>query len=137
MEQGFFPYFSPLKPRCVLWSSVSYSPKDTVIERERDCEIITTISLVNIYHLTKLQSFFLVMRMFKIYSFSNFQISNTILLTIVIMPYITSPALICLITGSEYLLTPFTHLFHLPTLPWQPSSCPLLLSLVFTDSTYK
>ena len=27
---GFFPYFPPLKPRCVLWSGASYSLKNTV-----------------------------------------------------------------------------------------------------------
>ena len=27
----FFSYFSPLKPRHVLWSSTSYSPKNTVL----------------------------------------------------------------------------------------------------------
>ena len=27
---GFFSYFPPLKPRCVLWSSASYSPKNMV-----------------------------------------------------------------------------------------------------------
>ena len=27
---GFFSYFPPLKPRCVLWSGMSYSPKNTV-----------------------------------------------------------------------------------------------------------
>ena len=27
--QIFFPYFPPLKPRCVLWSDASYSPKNT------------------------------------------------------------------------------------------------------------
>ena len=26
----FFSYFPPLKPRCVLWSGASYSPKNTV-----------------------------------------------------------------------------------------------------------
>ena len=26
----FFPYFPPVKPRCVLWSGASYSPKNTV-----------------------------------------------------------------------------------------------------------
>ena len=30
VEQGFFPYFPPLKPRCVLWSGASYSPKNMV-----------------------------------------------------------------------------------------------------------
>ena len=29
-NEGFFSYFPPLKPRCVLWSGVSYSPKTTV-----------------------------------------------------------------------------------------------------------
>ena len=28
---GFSPYFPPLKPRCVLWSSESYSLKNMVI----------------------------------------------------------------------------------------------------------
>ena len=27
---GFFPYFPPLKPRYVLWSGASYSPKNMV-----------------------------------------------------------------------------------------------------------
>ena len=27
----FFPIFPPLKPRCVLWASESYSPKNTVL----------------------------------------------------------------------------------------------------------
>ena len=35
--------------------------------------------------------FFPVMRILKTYSFSNFQICNTVLLTIVTMLYITSP----------------------------------------------
>ena len=30
VDQGFFPYFPPLKPRYILWSSVSYSLKNTV-----------------------------------------------------------------------------------------------------------
>ena len=35
VEQGFFFfYFPPLKPRCVLWSGASYSPKYTVIHVE-------------------------------------------------------------------------------------------------------
>ena len=55
------------------------------------------------------------MRTFKIYFLRNFQIYNTILLTVVTMPYITSPRLICLITGSLYLLTTFTHFSHSPT----------------------
>ena len=54
------------------------------------------------------------MKTFKIYSFSNFQIYNKVLLTIVIMFYITSPELIYLITGSLYLLTPFTYFAYPP-----------------------
>ena len=50
--------------------------------------MITTISLVNIHHHS--HNFFLVMRTFKIYSLRNFQICNTVLLTIVILLYITS-----------------------------------------------
>ena len=30
LPQIFFSYFPPLKPRCVLWSGVSYSLKNTV-----------------------------------------------------------------------------------------------------------
>ena len=46
---------------------------------------------------------------FKIHPLSNFQIYNTVLLTIVIMLYITPPGLIFFITASLNLLTPFTH----------------------------
>ena len=42
-------------------------------------------------------------------SLSNFQICNTVLLTIATMLCITSPWLIYFITGSLYLLIPFTH----------------------------
>ena len=31
VERVFFSYFPPLKPRCILWSGVSYSLKNTVI----------------------------------------------------------------------------------------------------------
>ena len=46
--------------------------------------MITTITSHN-YH------FFFVMGTLKIYSLSNFQVCNMVLLTIIIMPYITSP----------------------------------------------
>ena len=75
--------------------------------------MITQINLVNVHHHTWLHNFFpLVMRKFKIYSLSDFQICNTILLTMVAMLYITSPWLTYFITGSLYLLTPFTHFSH-------------------------
>ena len=42
-------------------------------------EMLATIRFVNIYHLTESYScFFLVMRMFKIYSVSSFQIYSTV-----------------------------------------------------------
>ena len=77
-------------------------------------------SLVNIHHLTQLLVFFLVMRTFKIYYSSsnfqlstfNFQIYNTILLTIITMLHITSPRFTHLITGSLYLLITFIHFPH-------------------------
>ena len=67
--------------------------------------MVTTIVLANTsitlhnYHL------FSVMRTFKIYSLSNFQVYNTVLLTIITMLFIRSPELIHLITGSLYPLT--------------------------------
>ena len=56
--------------------------------------MITAVSLVNIHH--HIQFFFLVMRTFKIYSFSNFQIYGVVLLTVVTMLYIISPNLFSL-----------------------------------------
>ena len=54
--------------------------------------MITTVSLVNICHHTWLRKmFFLVMRIFKTYSLSYFQICNTILLIIVTVLYVISP----------------------------------------------
>ena len=52
------------------------------------------------------------MKIFKIYSLSNFEVYNTIVLTIVIMLYIISPELIHLIIGSLCPLTPFTIFPH-------------------------
>ena len=55
-------------------------------------EMITKISLVNIYQSPHTVNFFsLVMRNLKIYSFRDFCIYNIILLTIVTMLYITLP----------------------------------------------
>ena len=68
--------------------------------------MISTISLVNIHHHTYLQRFSY--EDFKIYSFRNFQIYNTVLFTAVTRLYITSPELTCK-TGSLCLLTTFTH----------------------------
>lgn len=43
------------------------------------CEMITTMSLLNTHQHTWAQTFSLLMRTFKIYSLSNFQIRNTAL----------------------------------------------------------
>ena len=51
--------------------------------------MIATVSLINICHHIQFQKLFLLMRAFKICSFNNIQICNTVLLTIVTMLYIT------------------------------------------------
>ena len=53
----------------------------------------------------------------QLYSLSNFQICNSVLLIIVTTLYSTSPRLIYFITRNLYLLTPFTHFCPLLTLP--------------------
>ena len=73
------------------------------------CEIIITISSYSLPHIVN--NFFLVMRIFKTYTLSNFHIHNTVLLTIVT---ITSPIII--LTGSLHFLTTFTNFTH-PRLP--------------------
>ena len=74
--------------------------------------MITTVNLVNIHHHTYVNFFFLVMRGLKIYSLSNFQIYNIVLLTRVTLLYVTSPGLIYFITGTLYLVTTFIHVAH-------------------------
>ena len=62
----------------------------------RCCKMITTISHSSVsynYH------FVFVVRTFKIYTLSNFQVYNTVLLTKVILPYIRSPEIIHLVTA--------------------------------------
>ena len=70
------------------------------------------ITTVNFHHLTQLQIFCLALRVFKIYSSSNFQICNTVSLTIVAVLYVTSQELTYRITGSLYLLTALTLFPH-------------------------
>ena len=64
--------------------------------------MITTISFINIYH-HKISFFPFVVTTFAIYSLSNFQMYNTVLLAIISVLYITSPGPV--ITGSLYFLT--------------------------------
>lgn len=79
--------------------------------------------LVTIHHHSQLQNFFLLLRIFKIYSASNFQKNSIVLLTMVIMLYITSPELSYIITESWHISTPFIHFAH-PHF-WQPPVCSL------------
>ena len=97
------------------------------------------ISLVNNHYHTY-TNFFLVMRTFKIYSLNNFQICNSVLLTIVIKLYIASPWLIYFISRYLYLLTIFIHFTHPPP-PLATTNLfsvsMFSFSVLFLDSTYK
>ena len=68
------------------------------------------------------------MRTVNTYSLSNYQICSSVLLSTVSMLYITSPGLIYFITGSLYLLSPFTHFAH------PPRPRPLAITSLFTVS---
>ena len=72
--------------------------------------------------------FFLVMRTLKIYSLANFKYGNYIniivLLTIVIMLYLTFPELMHLIAGTLY---PSTNISPFPSPPHQPLATTILL----------
>lgn len=67
------------------------------------------------YHLSpcRIKFFFvsLVMRTFRIYFLSNFQICATIILTVVTVLHVTSSWLTYFIAGSLYLLTPWDLCF--------------------------
>ena len=70
------------------------------------------------------------MRTFKVYSLSNFQVYNTVWLTVVTKLYFTLLVLIALITGSLY---PLTQIFPFPSAPspWQPPWHSLFLWVEF------
>lgn len=59
--------------------------------------------------------FFLEMRTFRVYSFSNFQIYHKAVVTIVLMLCITPPVLIYCISGYLYILTTFMHFPYPPS----------------------
>ena len=73
--------------------------------------------------------FFFVVRVFNIYSPSNFQVYNTVLLTLVTTLYIRSPELTHLITGSLHLLFTFIHFAH-------PQTPPLATTNQFSMSSF-
>ena len=73
--------------------------------------------------------FFFVVRTFKIYSLSNFQVYNIALLAIITELYIRSSELIHLKTGSLHPLTKVYTIIHTPPpLPSQTLASPILLS---------
>ena len=71
------------------------------------------------------------MKTFRVYSLNDFQIFNTVLLLITILPWCTLHLHnISFITGNLYLLTPFIPL-TCPPLPSQSPNCSLCLKLDF------
>ena len=90
---------------------------------------------------TVTEFFFLVLRIFDIYSLSNFHTCTTVLLHIFTMLYITPPGLIYFIIGSLQLLTPFTCFAHPSSLTLGNCQDILCISefrfFFFLDSTYK
>ena len=104
------------------------------------CESVTSVRLFNISitaYTVILCVCLCVLRTFKIYSLSNFQIYSTVLLTIVTLLYNSSLELINLITES---LNTLTTLTHSPS-PHPPLAATNLLSVsmsfVFIDFKYK
>ena len=81
--------------------------------------MITTISLVNICHHRVTN--FLVMKAFKTYCLSSFQIYNTVRLTSLTVLYVTSPGLTYFITGSLYLFLAFLGGEPAPCGMWDPN----------------
>ena len=81
------------------------------------CKMITTILLTNNCITSHNYCFFSVVRRFKIYFLSNFQVYNTVLLTIFNMLYIRFSELIHLIAESLYSLTNISPFILPPTLP--------------------
>jgi len=77
----------------------------------------TTVSFVNIHYHVQLQIFVCVIRTFKAYYLSHFQICNMVLLTVATKLYFTSSRLI-----YNWKFVPFDHrnLFCSPQPLWQP-----------------
>ena len=74
---------------------------------------MTTVELVNTYTMSH-NCFFFMVRTFKIESLSNFQLYNTVPLTIITMLYIRAAEFIHLLTASVY---PLTNIFPFPSSP--------------------
>ena len=65
--------------------------------------MITTEELGNTSDLSHNYCCVCVLRTFKIYSLSDFQVYNTVLLAIITMLYISSPESVNLITGGNFI----------------------------------
>ena len=61
---------------------------------------MTTVALANTSIPSYKHRYFFVLKTFKIYSFSNFQLYNTVLLAVITMLYVRAAELVTLITGS-------------------------------------
>ena len=55
VEQVFSPYFPPRKPRCVLWSGASYSPKYVNLLHRVGCSLeVGSVLKINLFVLKSL-----------------------------------------------------------------------------------
>ena len=95
--------------------------------------------LVNVSFTTHNYQFVVMMKTLKLYSNSNFQLYNIVLLAIVTLLYVRFLEFTHLMTESLY---PLSNISHFPThSPWQPPftsvSKIFLLVKMFLDSTYK
>lgn len=84
--------------------------------------MIFTVYIISYRYKKKKNVFFLVIRTFKVYSFSNFPASHTAVLSIAPVLYVTTPVLLYFMTGSLYLLTTFLQFPHPSSFPcvWWP-----------------
>ena len=69
-----------------------------ILQNDRPIALLANTSILTLNY-----PFNFVMKIFEIYSGSNFEVCNTVVLTIPTMLYITSLEFIHLITGSLYL----------------------------------
>ena len=90
---------------------------------------VTSIMFHN-YHFSS------VVRALKIYSLRNFQVYNTVSLTIIPVLYTRSPELIHLQTRSLYTLT-YVSSFTPTPVPGNYYLDSISMSVAFSDSTYK
>ena len=100
------------------------------------CNMTTTVPLANISILSHKYPFFSVVKTFKLYSLSNFQVYGTVLLSMITMLYIRFSELVHLITGSLHFLTNISPSLRCPhSLVTSTLLCSI--NLAFLDSTYK